>query len=248
MKVKGHTLVWYSQLPSWVSSISSKSDLLSVMQNHITTLMQYYKSRGVIAWDVVNEAFDDNAAYRDSVFYKVLGTSYIDEAFKAARAADSSAKLYYNDFGTDGLSAKANAVYDLVKGLKERSVPIDGVGLQMHWRCVGSTLTAAEVIQNMQRLSELGLEIVISEMDVQLCKGGTLPDQQTRFHDIVAACLAVPKCTAITFWGISDKYSWLNSRTDLGCTGTETPRPLLWDDNYAKKPAYTGVMNALLGQ
>lgn len=54
-------------------------------------------------------------------------------------------------------------------------------------------------------------------------------------------------CTAVTFWGITDKYSWLNSRTDLGCTAPETPRPLLWDDNYSKKLAYTGVMDALLG-
>jgi endo-1,4-beta-xylanase len=178
----------------------------------------------------------------------VLGASYIDDAFKAARAADSTAKLFYNDYATDGLSAKANSVYTMVKDLKQRGIPIDGVGLQMHWRSVGSTLTAAEVIENMQRLIDLGLEVVISEMDVQLCKGGTLSDQQTRFYDIVKACMTLPKCTAVTFWGITDKYSWLNSRTDLGCTASETPRPLLWDDNYGKKLAYTGVMDALLGR
>lgn len=248
MKVKGHTLVWYNQLPSWVSGISSASDLRSAMVNHITTVMKYYAGK-VIAWDVVNEAWDptDPTKLRDSVFSRVIGSTYIDDAFKAAYAADPTAKLFYNDYATDGLSTKANSVYTMVQGMKNRGIPIDGVGLQMHWRSVGSTLTAAEVISNMQRLIDLGLEVVISEMDVQLCKGGTFADQQARFHDIVAACLTLPKCTAVSFWGITDKYSWLNSFTDLGCTGTETPRPLLWDDSYQKKPAYTGVMDALLG-
>ena len=77
--------------------------------------------------------------------------------------------------------------------------------------------------------------------------GGTLEEQQAPFHGMVAACVAQPKCTAVTFWGITDKYSWLNARTDLGCTAGVTPRPLLWDDSYNKKPAYTGVMAAFLG-
>jgi endo-1,4-beta-xylanase len=251
MKIKGHTLVWYNQLPSWVSSLTSASDLRSAMVNHIQRVMQHYDDKGgVIAWDVVNEAWDDTdpTKLRDSVFSRVIGSSYIDDAFSAAHTADPTVKLFYNDYATDGLSTKSNSVYTMVQGLKSRGIPIDGVGIQMHWRSVGSTLTAADVISNMQRLIALGLEVVISEMDVQLCKGGTLSDQQARFHDIVAACLTQPKCTAVTFWGITDKYSWLNSRTDLGCTGSETPRPLLWDDSYNKKPAYTGVMDALLGR
>jgi endo-1,4-beta-xylanase len=218
------------------------------MTSHIRNVMQHYQG-DVIAWDVVNEAWDptDPTMLRDNVFLRLLGPSYIDEAFTAARAADPQAKLYYNDYGTDGLSTKSNSVYEMVRSMKERNVPIDGVGLQMHWRSVGSTLTAADVQANIQRLGALGLEVVISEMDVQLCNGGTIEDQKVRFHDIVAACVSQPNCTAVTFWGITDKYSWLND-LDLGCTGTETPRPLLFDDNYQKKPAYSGVMDALLGR
>jgi endo-1,4-beta-xylanase len=247
MKVKGHTLVWYNQLPSWVSAISDADELRSVMVNHIQKVMEHYRGK-VIAWDVVNEAWDpgDPTALRDSVFTRVLGRAYIEEAFLAARAADPDAKLYYNDYATDGLSVKANSVYEMVKDLKARDIPIDGVGLQMHWRSVGSTLTKAEVIENMTRLGALGLEVVISEMDVQLCNGGTLDDQKVRFYDMVGACLAVPACKAVTFWGITDKYSWLNN-LDLGCTGSEKPRGLLWDDDYVKKSAYTGVMDALRG-
>jgi endo-1,4-beta-xylanase len=136
----------------------------------------------------------------------------------------------------------------MVQSMRSRGIPIDGVGIQMHWRSVGSTLTPAEVVSNIQRLAALGVEVVISEMDVQRCRGGTLTDQQARYRDIVAACLSQATCPAVTIWGITDKYSWLNSRTDLGCTAGETPRPLLWDNNYGKKLAYTGVMDALLGR
>jgi len=249
MVVKGHALVWYNQLPSWVSAISDADDLRAAMVNHIQKVMEHYRG-SVVAWDVVNEAWDDTdpTMLRDSVFSRVLGRSYIEEAFTAARAADPDAKLFYNDYATDGLSEKSNAVYEMVRDLKERDIPIDGVGLQMHWRSVGSTLTGAQVIENIQRLSALGVEVVISEMDVQLCRGGTLEDQQARYHEIVAACMTQPACTAVTFWGITDKYSWLNDLTELGCTDTERPRPLLWDDDYQKKLAYTGVMDALLGR
>jgi endo-1,4-beta-xylanase len=187
-----------------VSGISNASDLRSAMVKHINGVMKHYQGK-VIAWDVVNEAWspDDASQLRDSVFCRLLGKSYIDDAFKAARAADANAKLFYNDYATDGLSAKANSVYDMVKDMKERGIPIDGVGLQMHWRTVGSTLTAEEVAANMQRLADLGLEVVPSEMDVQPCKGGTLTDQQARYHDIVAVCVAQPRYTAVTFWGIT---------------------------------------------
>ncbi|HTQ04740.1 MAG TPA: endo-1,4-beta-xylanase [Polyangiaceae bacterium] len=247
MKVKGHTLVWHNQLPDWVSAITDPDDLRAAMTNHITQEMQHYKGK-VIAWDVVNEAWDPDypTMLRDSVFSRVLGPSFIDTAFTTARAADPDAKLYYNDYSAEGLNTKSNSIYAMVMDMKSRGIPIDGVGLQMHWRSVGTALTAADVVSNMQRLGALGVDVVISEMDVELCNGGTLDDQKTKFHDMVAACLSQPNCPAVTVWGITDKYSWLND-VDEGCAADETPRPLLWDDGYQKKPAYDGVMNALVG-
>jgi GH35 family endo-1,4-beta-xylanase len=104
-----------------------------------------------------------------------------------------------------------------------------------------------DIIANMQRIVDLGLEVLISEMDDHRCDGETLDEQATRYHDIVAACVAQPKCPAITFWGISDRDSWLNSWDELNCTG-HTPSGLLWDDNFQKKPDYQGVLDALNGR
>jgi endo-1,4-beta-xylanase len=240
MKVKGHTLVWHSQLPSWVPMIQDAADLHNAMINHVTEVAWHFRGQ-VIAWDVVNEAVADSGGLRNSIFLQLLGPSYIDDAFNAAHAADPDARLYYNDYGAEGMNAKSNAVYNLVLGMLERGVPIHGVGLQMHTGPADTSPSADELAANMQRLGELGMEVVISEMDVQICTSD-VGAQSTRFHDIVADCVAAPTCTAVTVWGVPDKYSWRNGQA---CA---MPRPLLFDDNYAPKPAYTGLLDAFSGR
>jgi endo-1,4-beta-xylanase len=247
MKVKGHALVWHNQLPSWVSSLSSADEVRAAMLSHIKGVVQQYKGK-VQAWDVVNEAVSlDGKGMRDSVFYRYLGETFIDEAFKAAREADPDAKLYYNDYNCEGLSLKANTVFELVQRMKSRNVSFDGVGMQMHYGEPNEAVPTADFVANMQRYVDLGLDILLSEMDVHVCAGLTPAEQATTYHDLIAACVAQPRCIAATFWGISDKYSWLNDEPDLGCSGGQKPLGLLWDDSFKKKPAYSGVMNALVG-
>jgi endo-1,4-beta-xylanase len=248
MKVKGHTLVWHLQLPSWVTNLGTADQVRSAMNNHITNVINHYKDGGVVvAWDVVNEAWEnDGSKLRNSPFSAKLGMDFIDEAFKTARAADSKAKLYYNDFRADGMNAKAQSIYDMVKGMVERGVPIDGVGLQMHEGTPNPYPPVSEIAQNMQRLVDLGLEVTISEMDAHTCDGMTLDEQKTWYHDVIAVCIAQPKCTAITFWGTTDKYSWIKDFDETNCAGKD-PQGCLWDNNFAKKPAYDGVMQALMG-
>ncbi len=246
MKVKGHTLVWHNQLPTWLTSLSG-SALHSAMINHIQKVMAHYKGR-VIAWDVVNEAWGDDCQIRDSIWSDNFGATFIEDAFKAARAADPDVKLYYNDYDIESAYPKADAVYEMVKDFKARGVPIDGVGMQMHTRTTDEDPPLPEFEANLKRLLALGVEVLLSEMDVRYCAGGTDEQQKKRFHDIIAVCMENPGCTDITVWGITDKYSFLNSRTDLQCQGNDPPRPLLWNDNYVKKPSYDGVMDALLGK
>jgi endo-1,4-beta-xylanase len=240
MQVRGHTLVWHSQLPSWVSSIQDATDMRAAMINHITQVALHYRGK-VVAWDVVNEAVADGGqALRTTPFSQWIGARYIDDAFIAARAADPDARLYYNDYGAEGRNAKSDFVYNMVQGMLARGVPINGVGLQMHTGSTDASPSAADLAFNMQRLAALGLEVVISEMDVQIC-ASDLDTQSSRFHDIVARCVAQPACKAVTVWGVPDRYSWRNGQS---CAA---PRPLLFDDDYIAKPAYAGVVDAFLG-
>jgi len=246
MKVKGHTLVWHNQLPDWLTSLNAAA-LRTAMTDHIAGVMAHYKGK-VIAWDVVNEAYGDDGQLRNSIWGQKLGASFIDDAFKAARAADPNVKLYYNDYDIESAYAKADSVYEMVKSMKQRGIPIDGVGMQMHTRTTDEDPPVPEFVANLERLLALGVEVVLSELDVRYCENGTDEQQKKRFHDIIAACLAHTGCGAITIWGISDKYSFLNDRTDLQCAGPLPPRPLLWNDSYEKKPSFDGVMDALLGR
>ncbi len=253
LKVKGHALVWHNQLPGWVSSLSSEAAVRSAMLNHIEKVAGHYKGK-VVAWDVVNEAIlvdekitgNGNARFRDSVFYNYLGETFIDEAFEAAHVADPDAKLFYNEFGAEGLNDKSDKVYELVQGLIARDVPIDGVGLQTHIGKPNPSPSASEIAANIKRLTDLGLEVQISELDINGCDNVSPMQQEQVYHDIVAACVAEPLCTAVTMWGITDKYSWVNSFNESGCNG-QSAHALLWDDNYTKKGSYDAVMKALTG-
>lgn len=242
MQVKGHALIWHQAVPSWVGGLSP-SDLRSEFARHILSVASHYRGR-VLAWDVVNEAIDDNGfGLRNSVFRQKLGDGYIADAFRAARAADPQALLFYNDYAGEGLGGKSDAIYELVRGLLAQGVPIDGVGLQMHVRAAAPP-SDASVAANMRRLAALGLRVNISEMDVRVGDLGgataeNLERQKSVYHSLVTVCVAEPACHAVTFWGFTDAHSWI-----YGQYGPDAP--LLFDAQYAAKPAFTGVLDAFL--
>jgi endo-1,4-beta-xylanase len=257
MLVKGHTLVWHQQLPDWVEALGSEGEVREAMTQHIETVVAHFRDEfpgRVVAWDVVNEALNadgGNVKYRESVFYRYLREGYIVEAFEIAHRADPDALLLYNDYGIEGLGSKSTATLDLARGLLEAGVPIHGVGLQMHTRLDDYSPSQEDFQANLARYAELGLPVNISEMDVTLCDsfGGMaqrLQEQRLRYNRLAAACLESSQCTSITVWGVCDRYSWLNSRSPCSEAGIE-PRPLAFDDDYDKKPAWWGLLDALLG-
>jgi endo-1,4-beta-xylanase len=257
MQVRGHNLCWYADNPDWLTMLAKTaptSAMAQVLKDHITTVVTRYRGR-VFAWDVVNEAVSDSAkgAGTDlvaSIWYNqpgigLAGTGYIEQAFRWAHAADPNALLFYNEYGIEAPGPKFQAVYNMVKDFVARGVPIHGVGLQMHIDTTGYPSTAG-LTQNIQRLTALGLQVHITEMDVRLpvdANGSAstvdLQAQAQTYQRILTICLQNPGCKAFQTWGFTDKRSWIpNFFPRFGAA-------LPFDANYRPKPAFDAMMHAL---
>jgi len=245
-KIRGHNLCWGVYNPSWLENGNfSPDEKKSILETHIKAVVGHYNNVAgdlMYSWDVVNEAVSDqtgsgNATLKHNVWYPAV-PNYIDLAFQYARQAAPNLKLFYNDYSAEGMNAKSDAVYNLVKSMKQRGIPIDGVGLQMH---VGENYypKPSDVQANIKRLADLGLEVHITEMDVKLNGQGSeqqkLQDQANIYVDMLKACLTSDKCKSFETWGVTDKYTWLGSNL----------KPLEFDENYQPKPCFTALANAL---
>lgn len=237
-KVRGHTLVWHAQLPDWVRRLGA-DELRQATREHIRDVVAKYKD-DIGVWDVVNEPVGDDGGLRRSVFMRRLGPGFIADAFRTARTADADAKLYLNEIGAEGINAKSNRLYEIVRGLKADGVPIDGVGFQAHFNLDG---VPADFVANMQRFKALGLDIAITEADVGIPMppdADKLERQAQIYGQIVRSCRAVD-CRSLTFWGFTDGRSWI-SETQAGI-GAAT----LLDEALQPKPGFAAVQRALAG-
>ena len=249
MAVCGHTLVWHNQRPSWLTGGNFTPDqLASQLHDHINTVVGRYAGE-VYAWDVVNEAFNDNGTLRSTIWSDspgigLAGTAYIEQAFRWAHEADPQALLFYNDYSAEAVNSKSDAIYKMAQDFKSRGVPFNGIGMQMHFTT--STPSLASIESNIQRITALGLQVHITELDIRLpvdSSGAATPanlaTQAQIYHDIAASCLKFPLCTAVQTWGFTDKYSWIPG------TFPGQGAALEFDTGYQPKPAYKSIAAAL---
>jgi endo-1,4-beta-xylanase len=253
MKVRGHNLLWHSYNPAWlVNGHYTSEQLAHLMQEHIEKVVGHYRGK-VFAWDVVNEAIDQHGELRHSIWYDQPGigmaekrTAYIEQAFRWAHAADPKALLFYNDADAEAINPHSDAIYAMVKDFKQRGVPIDGVGLQMHILNLNPDVKSIE--QNIRRFADLGVQVHITEMDVAVpvdaegnpTMAGDLQKQADIYRQIAEVCARNSACTALQTWGFTDKYSWIGSFTKH-----TKGDALLFDRQYQPKPAYTALQQAL---
>lgn len=197
--------------------------------------MTHYKGK-FYAWDVVNEAFDSNGALNNSIYYEKLGVSYITDAFQLTRQLDPEAKLYINDYFVDGINAKSDGLYNFVKQMRAQGVPIDGVGFQGHF-FVGEV--PADLVQNLKRFIDLGIEIAFTELDVAItgpADDSALEQQAKDYASIFEACQGLDKCVGVTVWGWCDRLSYNVSN-----------KPDIWDEDMKPKPALDAIKHVLKG-
>ncbi len=251
MRVRGHTLVWHGSLPDWLSQGDfPREEWIRILRQHIATVMGYYRAHYpgvVVQWDVVNEAVADcpgprPCGLRDTLWLRKIGPEYIAMAFRFAREADPSAKLYYNDYGTESgypsAIAKRDGMLLLLAGLLAQGVPIDGVGLQFH---IGLGAPASDYLADLfQRIAALKLDVAVTELDVALgaapgAQPGQLQQQAAVYRDVLEACLGQPRCRTFMVWGFTDAASWRAAEA-----------PCIFDSQLQPKPAYVALRDELL--
>ncbi len=263
LTVNGHTLVWHQQCPDWLFSDgdrpAARDLVLQRMRDHIAAVAGHFSGK-VKSWDVVNEAIDDGNDYlRKSQWLTSIGEDFIAEAFIAARKADPKAELYYNDYGIE-CPPKRDKTLRLIHDLKQRKAPVQGIGIQGHWQIdripfqdIEEAIIAfhAEGMQVM--ITELDIDVVIrktanSEVGIREQDGadpfakGLPADLQQRLAEQYARLFELflkhrDKITRVTFWGLHDGRSWLNS-----WPSKRTNHPLLWDRTLQPKPALAAVL------
>jgi endo-1,4-beta-xylanase len=264
MFITGHTLVWHSQTPRWVFENAqgqplTRDELLARMKDHISTVVGRYKGR-IKGWDVVNEALNEDGSLRESPWKRIIGDDYIVKAFQFAHEADPAAELYYNDYNLDYPAHRDGAIR-LVKSLQAAGVPIHAVGSQEHLKL--TTPSIALVDSSIRMIAATGVKVNVTELDIDMLPAATrnttadvsvraaaaasldpykagLPDsvQQAlarRYEDLFRVYIANRDAIdRITFWGVTDRDSWLNGWPVPG----RTNHPMLFEREGKPKPAY----------
>jgi len=256
MKVRGHTLCWHVQLPKFINDgltnnipngTFTRESLMDILKNHITTVVSRYK--GIVhEWDVVNEAIDIStpSKLRENIWQKIIGNDYIDSAFVWAHRADPTAKLYLNDYSVEFKgTAKADALFNYINGMKTRNIPITGAGLQCHF--IVNTINYNAFDANLKRYATNGLEAIVTELDIRILdtdynKNATLQlsNQATNYLKLLQICLNNPNCRTFVTWGFTDLISWIPDFTNH-----TAGHALVFDESYEPKPAYTAMLNEL---
>ncbi|BDG17648.1 beta-xylanase (plasmid) [Thermus brockianus] len=236
-RIRGHTLVWHNQMPVWLKPDAfSPDELRKILQRHIQTVVGRYRG-SIWQWDVVNEAFNEDGTFRDTLWYRAFGgPEYIAWAFRWAKEADPQALLFYNDYNLEFPSPKADAVLSFLARLKAEGVPIDGIGLQGHISLRYGFPHAQELLDHVRRFVDAGFYVAFTEVDVRM----PLPRDNTKdlaqaqvYTQILSTCLALKgKCLSFSIWGFPDKYSWVPGF--FPGEGAATPIA----DDYSPKPAW----------
>jgi endo-1,4-beta-xylanase len=256
--VRGHTLTWHNQLPTWLTDgvtngTISNDQLRALLHKHVTDEVTHFRGK-IWQWDVANEFFADSTPSQmnpNDFWVSHLGTGILEDVFRWARSADPHAILCYNDYniaGEDGSNAKADAVYAWAKQALADGVPLDCIGDQGHLDTqYGFSGTLMQ--QDLQRYADLGLKVAITEADVRTFVNNATDNVPTdhlsvfaqpfEYDQMLKACLFVRQCISFTIWGLTDASSWIPA------VFQGEGYALIYDVNLNPKPAYTVLQQDL---
>ena len=256
--MRWHTLVWHNQSPRWIfedgkGGKASKEQLEERLKNYIMTVGARYKD-DICSVDVVNECISDkNFILRDgedrSQWFDIMGPEYVDKAFIWAKEAFPNSSLVINDYNLEMIEGKRQGMYKLVKGMLERGVPVDTVGLQMHINIQNPPVE--EIEKTIELYGSLGLNVIVTEMEISAYTDKDFEhpdprreydqaflDQQAERYAKIFECFKKEARAGIlkdvVLWGITDRMTWKNNFPAPG----RGDCPLLFDNDGKEKPAF----------
>lgn len=251
----GTHLVWSQAMPSWFEEKVNQQNAREILLNHIETVAGHYAGK-IHLWTVVNEAVDPGHGRDDGLsnirWLQLLGPDYIEMAFRAAAKADPNALLLYNDnaleYDNGYHDKKRTAVLKLLERLKSKGTPIHGLGFQTHVGAVLDDFNPKKLSAFLHDVAQLGLKIVVTEMDVgdrELPTNINVRDRLIAgaYEDFLTTILAEPAVIGVITWGLSDKYTWYSWSSLRREDGTPA-RPLPYDANMQRKLAWNGIARA----
>lgn len=252
LAVRGHTAVWHINVPPWLPTVLATEDGEQIFESHIRDVLGHFGGRPT-SWDVVNEAIEPQdgvpLGLRNSIFTEALGAGYIARAFRAAREALPHTPLYYNDYGIeyDFEGSKRAATLALLSDLRRQGL-VDGFGVQSHLK-LGLRFDANPFRRFLADVADLGLSILLTEFDVNDARAPAdepsrdlaVADHAERYLDVALDERAVKGLIA---WGLSDRYTWLNSPPFARADGlANRGQPL--DAALVRKPLWQAIARAL---
>ncbi len=266
MKVHGHTLLWHGSTPRWVRQELLDNKSWGTVQRYFQAVLSRYRGH-IHQWDVINEPIETGYrmdGLRRNAFLEAFGPGYIPQALWEARRLAPQATLMINEFGLEyDVPLERDRRYlflKLLEGLKHAGVPLDGVGLQSHLS--HGPFSASVFGQFMREIADLGLFIVISELDVKEYEYVLPADQRDRIvadetRRYLDVALANPAVRGVMTWGLSDRHSWLKvepedfARYPDAWKDGSSPgfnRGLPFDASMRRKPMYWAIADALRGR
>lgn len=233
--IRGHCLVWpsWKQTPGDLTQLTSDSEQLRTRINrHIVDEVTAFKGL-LVDWDVVNEPYINNDILR------VLGEPEMGQWFELAHKCDPGVNLYLNEYSLLSSGGRDRRHQDYVEKtlllLKERGVPVHGLGMQGHFY---ETPTSPErMLEILDRFGKLGLDITITEFDV-LPGDSTFQADFTR--DVLTTAFSHPSVVGVLNWGFWEKSHWLPSAAQYRADWSITDHGQVWVD-LVKKRWWTDV-------
>jgi endo-1,4-beta-xylanase len=255
--LRGHALIWHEEFPAWAERAltEGRGRALGVMAAHFDRVLNH--ARGQIRdWDVVNEPIATAGdRLRDTPWLRALGPDYIDIALRMARERDPTLRIVLNEYGFEEevpeALAKRQQLLTLLRGLLERRVPLDALGIQGHLH-LSRPFNAASFAGFLAEVRALGLQVLITELDIR--EVWSAPREIAARDALVAERAYAFVSTAleggartVMSWGLSDRYSWLANTPAVALGEGRVHRGLPLDETWQRKPMWQALARAFRG-